>query len=57
VPDEPTDDELIAFAESILGKLGDSLRESAMLRETIIENRLLWRTLYTISGEMEDEGR
>ena len=53
---EPTDEELIAFAESVLADLGDSLGGSEVLREAVAERRDLWRTLYAISRDMEHGG-
>ena len=49
MPDEPTDEELVAFAAEMLGDLGASFRDAGVLQETISENRLLWQTLYVIS--------
>jgi len=49
VPSEPTDDELIAFADSVMGDLGDSYLDADLLSETITEQRDVWRNLYRIS--------
>jgi hypothetical protein len=55
VPSEPTDDDLIAFADSVLRDLGDSFLDDDLLQETITHHRDLWRTLYRISRGDEPE--
>lgn len=54
---EPTDEELIAFAASILRDRGAALIDPELLQETISQNRDLWRTLYAISRDREHHGR
>jgi hypothetical protein len=49
VPSEPTDDQLIAFADSVLGDLGDPFLDDDLLQETITRHRDLWQTLFRIS--------
>jgi hypothetical protein len=49
VSSEPTDEDLIAFADAVLGDLGDSFRDDDLLRETITHHRELWQNLYRIS--------
>lgn len=49
MPSEPTDDELIAFADSVLRGVGDAFLDSDLLRETVAEHRDLWCDLYRIS--------
>jgi hypothetical protein len=51
---EPTEEELIAFADSILSNLGDSLRDADLLHETVRENRELWLMLYQLSRNPAD---
>ena len=54
---EPSDEELIAFADSLLGDLGERFLDVDLLRETITEQRDLWLTLFRISrGEDPDAG-
>jgi hypothetical protein len=46
VPPEPSDDELLAFAESLLQKVGPHLRERRVLEEAIQLHRVTWLSLY-----------
>ena len=50
----PTDDELLAFADSLLADLGDQLREPAVLAESIRDHRAFWATLFEVSRRVED---
>jgi hypothetical protein len=43
---EPHDDELLAFAESLLQKMGPHLRERHVLEEAIRQHRATWLGLY-----------
>jgi hypothetical protein len=53
---EPTDEELIAFAETLLADFRDSLGDPEVIREAVAERPDLWRTLYAISRDMEHHG-
>jgi len=53
--DDPTDGELIAFAELSLGEFGRGLGRQGVLEEAVLENRELWRALYLAAVEMDDE--
>lgn len=46
---DPSDDELRAFAASLLGELAEPLREPEVLDETVRERRELWLMLYRVS--------
>ena len=46
---EPTDEELIAFADSVLRGLDASFLDDDLLWETIAHHRDLWRDLYWVS--------
>lgn len=48
---EPTDDELIAFADAVLSDFGDELRERSVLSQAITDNRDVWVLLYEISRD------
>jgi hypothetical protein len=52
---EPTDEELIAFAESLLADFRDSLGDPEVIGDSVAERRDLWRTLYAISRDMEHD--
>jgi hypothetical protein len=43
---EPSDDELLAFAESLLQNMPPHLRERRVLEEAIQQHRATWLTLY-----------
>ncbi|MGN6797699.1 MAG: hypothetical protein ACTHKS_06080 [Gaiellaceae bacterium] len=43
---EPTDEDLIAFAATLLGGRNKALADPEILRETVTEARELWITLY-----------
>jgi hypothetical protein len=47
--DDPTDDELLTFAESLLSGLKPHLRERALLEDAIAQHRETWLMLYTVS--------
>lgn len=52
MPPDPSADELVAFAESLLVDLGPHLRERAVLEETIEQHRDLWLVLYRVSAQV-----
>jgi hypothetical protein len=54
---DPTDDELIAFAESLLSELGDQLREPAVLAESVREHREVWVMLFRVARETQGAGQ
>lgn len=43
---KPSDDELLAFAASLLQKMGPHLRERHVLEEAIRQHRATWLSLY-----------
>ncbi len=43
---EPSDDELLAFAELLLQNMGPHLREGHVLEAAIQQHRATWLTLY-----------
>lgn len=43
---EPSDDELLAFAESLLQNMAPHLRERRVLEDAIQQHRATWLTLY-----------
>jgi hypothetical protein len=55
VPEDPTDEALIAFAESTLSNFGELLRDAEVLRETVTEQRDLWVMLHRITREADQE--
>jgi hypothetical protein len=52
---EPTDDELVAFAESMLQNLGPSIRERPVIEETIQLHRETWAALYEAARRLEGD--
>ena len=54
---EPSDEELLAFAESLLHNVGERLRERHVLEEAIQLNRATWLTLYEASNVLKRIGR
>ena len=54
---EPSDEELLAFAESLLHKVGERLRERHVLEEAIHLHRATWLTLYEAASELRRIGR
>jgi hypothetical protein len=52
---EPSDDELIAFAATLLGGRNERLADPELLRETVTEARELWVTLYQAHRREEPE--
>lgn len=46
---EPTDEELVAFADSLLADLGAQLREPVVVLESVREHRELWVMLYEVT--------
>jgi hypothetical protein len=43
---DPSDDDLVAFAELLLQKVQPQLRQRHVLEEAIRQNRATWLTLY-----------
>jgi hypothetical protein len=52
--ERPTDDELLAFVDSMLSNLDRALREPEVLAQAISDNREMWVMLYRLSREFED---
>lgn len=48
---EPTEDELVAFAASLLSGFARTLEDRELLRETVREARELWIQLYQVAAE------
>lgn len=48
---EPSEDELVAFAASLVSGLARTLEDRELLRETVREARELWIELYRIAAE------
>lgn len=53
---EPSDDELVAFAESLLQNVGPHLRERHVLEEAIRDHRPTWLTLYEAARALKGIG-
>jgi hypothetical protein len=54
---EPSDEELLAFAESLLHNVGERLRERRVLEEAIQLHRATWLTLYEAASDLKRIGR
>jgi predicted DNA-binding protein (MmcQ/YjbR family) len=54
---EPSDEELLAFAESLLQSVEERLRERRVLEEAIHLNRATWLTLYEAANDLKRIGR
>jgi len=54
---EPSDEELLAFAESLLQNVGERLRDRAVLEEAIQLHRATWLTLYEAASDLKRIGR
>jgi hypothetical protein len=52
---EPSDDELLAFVDSMLSNLDRGLREPDVLAQAISDNREMWVMLYRVSRQFEDD--
>lgn len=50
---EPTDAELVAFAESLLQHVGEHLREHHVLLDAVQQHRATWLTLYEASRGLD----
>ena len=50
---EPSDDELLAFAESLLQNTGPHLRERYVLEGAIEQYRATWLKLYEAAGALK----
>ena len=55
MPADPTDEALIAFAESALSNFPELLRDAEVLRESVTEQRDLWVMLHRITREADQE--
>jgi truncated hemoglobin YjbI len=53
---EPSDDELVAFAESLLQNVGPHLRERHVLEEAIRHHRPTWLSLYEAAQALKGIG-
>ena len=53
---EPSDDELVAFAELLLRKVDPQLRERRVLDEAIQQHRATWLTLYGTARALKGLG-
>lgn len=51
--DDPTDQELLAFADSMFAHIGEQFREPAVLEQAIRDSRDLWVMLYRLNLEHE----
>ena len=51
--ERPSDDELLAFVDSMLSNLDRQLREPDVLAQAIRDNREMWVMLYRLSREFE----
>ncbi len=49
--DEPSEDELVAFATRLLSSLGPVLTDPQLVRETVREARALWVKLYEVAAD------
>ena len=54
MPSDPSNEQLLAFADSLLQNLGPHLRERAVLEEAVGHHRDLWLMLYQASSDFED---
>jgi hypothetical protein len=54
---EPSDEELLAFAESLLQSVEERLRERRILEEAIQLHRATWLTLYEAASDLKTIGR
>ena len=50
---ELDNDELLAFAESLLSGVGPQLRERHVLEEAIEQHRQTWLTLYAVANQLK----
>ncbi len=53
---ETSDEELLAFAESLLQNMPPHLRERHVLEEAIQQHRATWLTLYEAAGALTGIG-
>jgi len=53
---EPSDEELVAFAESLLHKVDPQLRERRVLEEAIQQHRATWLKLYETARALKGLG-
>lgn len=49
---DPTDDELFALANALLRDLREGLKDPAVLREAIAQNREHWVLLYQVNRDL-----
>ena len=52
MPPEPTDEQLLAFAESLLQNVESALRDRAVLEEAIEKHRATWLKLYEAGKDL-----
>jgi hypothetical protein len=50
VSPDPSTEQLVAFADSLLANLAPTLRERAVLEQAVEHHRELWLTLYEASS-------
>jgi hypothetical protein len=50
---ELDNEELLAFAESLLSGVGPQLRERRVLEEAIEQHRQTWLTLYAVATQLK----
>lgn len=53
---EPSDEELVAFAELLLHKVDPQLRERRVLEEATQQHRATWLTLYETASALRGFG-
>ena len=56
-PPEPSDEVLLAFAQSLLHNVGESLRERRVLEEAIHLHRATWLKLYGAASDLKKIGK
>ena len=54
---EPSDEDLVEFAESLLQRVGPHLRERRVLEEAVQLNRATWLTLYETARALKALGK
>ena len=50
---DPSDEDLLAFAESLLQNMRPHLRERHVLEDAIEQHRATWLTLYQAAGALK----
>ena len=56
VPPDPSDEELVTFAESLLTNVPASLRERRVLEEAVQQHRNTWLKLYEAAADLKRAG-